>query len=42
MCGITQLVEIIYRNTQIRFKYLEKIGYLIKMNALGRQETLRP
>ena len=33
MCGITQFVEIIYRNTQIRFKYSEKIGYLIKMSV---------
>ncbi len=33
MRGITQFVEIVYRNTQIRFKYLEKIGYLIKMNV---------
>ena len=26
MCGITQFVEIIYRNTQIRSKYLEKMA----------------
>ncbi len=37
MCGITQFVEIVYRNTQIRSKYLEKIGHCINMITYSNQ-----
>ena len=37
MRGITQFVDIIYRNTQIRSKYLEKMGHFINMITYSNQ-----